>query len=85
MENIKIRCKCCNKELESISGKTISCGCNNMATICDNKISAVDLKNIVMVSSLKKEENISYLTNEDLAWQEARSNRKVRKLEFEVK
>ena len=43
MENLKIRCRSCGKELEGVSGKTVSCGCPNMATICGDKVSAVDL------------------------------------------
>jgi hypothetical protein len=27
MENLRIRCKCCNRELEGNTSKTVSCGC----------------------------------------------------------
>ena len=51
MENIKIRCRSCGKEIEGHFGKSVSCGCPNMATIRGDKISAVDLGQIVMLNS----------------------------------
>ena len=86
MENIRIRCKCCNKELEGRPAKTISCGCSNMATIVNNsRITALDLNQVVMLNSPSGKEKNSFLTNEDIAWQEARRQRKVRRLDFEVR
>ena len=59
MDNIKIRCRSCGRELEGHHNKTVSCGCPNMATIRGDKISALDLSNIVMLNSyhpkIKKE------------------------------
>ena len=84
MDNIKIRCLSCGKELEGHRSKTVSCGCPNMASIRGDKISAVDLSQIVMLNSYtSKKENI--LTSEDLSYQEQRRKRKVRKLDFEVR
>jgi len=84
MDNIKIRCLSCGKELEGHPSKTVSCGCPNMASIRGDKISAVDLSQIVMLNSYtSKKENI--LTSEDLSYQEQRRKRKVRKLDFEVR
>ena len=37
MENIKIRCRSCGKELEGHPSKTVCCGCPNMATIRGDK------------------------------------------------
>lgn len=85
MENLRIRCRSCGKELEGISGKTISCGCPNMATIRNGVISAVDLSQIVMLNAYNSKKKSSVLTNEDIAWQEARRQRKVKKLDFEVR
>jgi hypothetical protein len=87
MENLRIRCRSCNKELEGHLTKTISCGCPNMATIRGDRISAVDLSRIVMLNSLNTntKTKTSAFTNEDIAWQEARRQRKVRKLDFEVR
>lgn len=85
MENLHIRCKSCNREIEGHHTRTISCGCSNMATIRGDKISAVDLSNVVMLNSIQIKEKKSLLTEEDLAFQESRRQRKVRRLDFEVR
>lgn len=85
MENIKIRCRSCGKELEGHPTKTITCGCPNMSTIRGGVISAIDLSNIIMLNSVSKKEKNNVLTNEDIAWQEERRKRKVRKLDFEIR
>ena len=86
MEPVIVRCKSCNKELVGRVGKTVTCGCPNMATIRDNeRISALDLSQLVMLNSYKSNASKGVLTNEDIAWQEARRQRKVRKLDFEVR
>jgi hypothetical protein len=85
MENLYIRCKSCNKEIGGNHSRTVSCGCLNMATICGDKISAVDLSKVVMLNSIKTKKKSGVLTNEDLAFQEARRQRKVRRLDFEVR
>ena len=82
---ISIRCKDCNKELVGHSTKTITCGCPNMATIRGDKISAVDLSHIVMINSIEKEQKSNVLSSQDIMWQEARRQRKVRRLDFEVR
>jgi len=82
---ISIRCKDCNKELTGHPTKTITCGCPNMATIRGDKISALDLSHVVMLNSLKENQNKSVLTSQDIAWQEARRQRKVKRLDFEVR
>ena len=82
---ISIRCKECNKELVGHPTKTITCGCSNMATIRGDKISALDLSRVVMLNSLKENQTKSVLTSQDIAWQEARRQRKVRRLDFEVR
>jgi len=85
MENLKIRCRSCNRELEGHHSKAVSCGCSNMATIRGNKISAVDLSKIVMLNSMHTKEKLGVLTDEDLAYQESRRQRKVRRLDFEIR
>lgn len=82
---ISIRCKDCNKEITGQPTKTVTCGCPNMATIRGDKISAVDLSRIVMLNSLKENSKTNVLTSQDIAWQEARRQRKVRRLDFEVR
>ena len=85
MENLKIRCRSCNRELEGHHSKAVSCGCSNMATIRGDKISAVDLSKIVMLNSIHIKERSGVLTEEDLAYQESRRQRKGRRLDFEVR
>ena len=84
MDTIKVRCRSCGKELIGHPSKAVSCGCTNMTTIRGDKISAVDLSQVVMLNSYtSKKENV--LTQEDIRWQEQRRQRKVRKLDFEVR
>ena len=85
MDNLKIRCRSCGKELEGHQTKMVTCGCPNMATIRGDKISAVDLSNIVMLNSYANKSKSGVLTHEDLAFQEARRQRKVKRLDFEVR
>jgi hypothetical protein len=56
-----------------------------MATIRGDKISAVDLSSVVMLNSIHTKSKSGVLSNEDLAFQEARRQRKVRRLDFEVR
>ena len=84
MDKIKVRCRSCGKELEGHPSKTVSCGCQNMTSIRGDKISAVDLNQVVMLNSFtSKKENV--LTQQDIEWQEQRRQRKVRKMNFEVR
>lgn len=82
---ISIRCKNCNKELIGNSSRPVSCGCSNMAMINGDKISAVDLTQIVMLSSPQEKKKNNSLSLEDTLWMESRKNRKIRKLDFEVR
>jgi hypothetical protein len=85
MENIKVRCRSCNRELEGHPTKTVSCGCPNMTTIRGDRISAVDLSHVIMLNSTKVSIKSTIFSNQDLEFQEARRRRKVRKLNFEVR
>ena len=85
MENLRIRCKSCNREIEGHPSRSISCGCSNMATVRGDKISALDLSKVVMLNSIHTKEKSTVLTEEDLAYQESRRQRKVRRLDFEVR
>ena len=85
MDNLRIRCRSCGKELEGHPTKTITCGCPNMATIRGDKISALDLGQVIMLNSYHTKSKSGVLSNEDLAFQEARRQRKVRRLDFEVR
>ena len=85
MENIKIRCRSCGKELEGHPSKTVCCGCPNMTTIRGDKISAVDLSNVVMLNSYQPKNKKEVLSSEDILWHEQRKQRKVRKMNFETR
>jgi hypothetical protein len=78
---IIVRCKNCNVEISS-SSKTQCCGCPNMMTVIDDKVTAVDLSQIVMIKSGESRKE-NKLSAQDLAYQEARRQRKVRRLDFE--
>ena len=80
---IVVRCKQCNTEVKSNS-QTKTCGCPNMLTITGDTFSAVDLTSVIVVRSNQNKEKDG-LTSQDLAWQEQRRKRKVRKLDFEVR
>ena len=74
----------CNRELHSAS-KVQCCGCPNQMMVVDDKVTANDMSQVVMLSSNKKSKNSGVLTNEDIRWQEERRKRKVRRLDFDVR
>ena len=79
---IIVRCKECNTELCS-NNKTQVCGCPNMMSVRGDKVSAQDLSKVVMINSDKKKLSDKVLSNQDLADQEKRRMRKVRKMVYE--
>ena len=86
MDNIKVRCRSCNKEVVGCAGKSVSCGCPNMASVIGDVVSAKDMDQVIMLNSyMPKKEQKEGLTDQDLLWQEQRRKRKVRKLDFEVR
>ena len=80
---IVVRCKQCNTEVKSDSHPK-SCGCPNMLTVTEDTFTAVDLTSVIVVRYNQSKEKDG-LTSQDLAWQEQRRKRKVRKLDFEVR
>ena len=82
---LSIRCKDCHREVLGHPTQARSCGGPNMATIQGEKITAVDLNKIVMIDSGKEKQQNTHLSPQDLAFQEERKKRKVRKLDFEVR
>ena len=84
MEPIRVRCRACNKEVKARAGKSVCCGCSNMTTIKGDVISAVDLSQVIMLNTYSVNEK-SGLSSEQIEWQEERSKRKIRKLDFEVR
>lgn len=77
------QCKICGKQIGS-SSKTQVCGCSNLMEVKDDKVTAIDLSEVILVSKYKENEK-SVLSKQDLEFQELRKKRKVRKLNFEVK
>ena len=85
MDKLRIRCRSCNKELEGAAGKSVCCGCSNMTTIKGDVISANDMSKVVVLNMPSKERDSGVLRPEDIQWQERRRQRKVRRLDFEVR
>ena len=84
MEPIRVRCRSCGKEVKAAAGKSVCCGCENMTTIKVDIISAVDLSKVIMLNTYTKKKD-GGLSTEQIEWQEKRSKRKIRKLDFEIR
>ena len=57
-----------------------------MTSIVGDKITAVDLSQAVIVKMrVNEKSNQTSLSSSDVAWQESRRQRKVRKMDFEVR
>ena len=80
---IVVRCSSCGKELQGQTSRIISCGCSNMTSIHDDVVSANNMDLVVLLQNNKKIKKTSLFSEEDLKYQEARRQRKVRKLTFE--
>lgn len=81
---ITVRCKECKTELTS-SSKLQFCGCPNQMSLLENKVGAKDLEKVVMVANDVEIGIDSHFSREELAYQEERRRRKVRRLDFEVR
>ena len=53
-------------------------------TLIDETVTPVDLSKVLIVSGVNKKKQEG-LTSKDLEWQEQRSKRKIKKLNFEVR
>ena len=80
---IVVRCSSCGKELRGQTSRIISCGCSNMTSIHDDVVSANNMDLVVLLQNNKKVKKTSLFSEEDLKYQEARRQRKVRKITFE--
>ena len=85
MEPIRVRCRSCNKEVEGVSGKSVCCGCSNLTTGYDARISARDMSKVIMLGNYGNHKSKSLFSGDELDWQEKRNRRRVRKLDFEVR
>ena len=81
-----IRCKNCGKQLEGHPVKTRSCQCENLTSIRGTNISGKNLSLVeIITNSTTTGTKASKLSSQDLAWQEQRNKRKIKKLDFETK
>ena len=80
---ITVQCTVCGVELHGHETKTKCCGCPNMTTVCGETVSAVDMSKVIMLTNVNKTKKTGVLTHDDLKYQEARRQRKVRKINFE--
>ncbi len=80
---IVVRCRDCNKELKSDAGRTQTCGCSNMVTVKGDSVTARDLNRVYMINTGTRKKNTNVLSDADIAWQESRKKRKIRKIDFE--
>ena len=80
-----VKCRACSKEVTGNQSRMVSCGCENMTTIKGDIITAKDLSKVIILQNNSSETSHSSLSSEDIAWQENRRRRKVRKLDFEVR
>ena len=80
-----VKCKDCGKEVVGNQSRIVSCGCENMTTIKGDIITAKDLSKVIILQKNSSETSHSSLSSEDIAWQENRRRRKVRKLDFEIR
>ena len=79
-----IRCKNCGTNLESHPTKTNCCGCENYTSIRGTNITGNDLSLVEIISGHSKKKS-SMFSNDELAYQEARRKRKVKRLDFDVR
>ena len=81
---LTVRCKQCGVELTS-THRSQACGCPNQMEVIEDKITACDLSTVIMTNNNKEIKSDSVLKPEDIAWQEQRRKRKVKRLDFEVR
>ena len=80
-----VKCKDCGREVAGNQSRTVSCGCENMTTVKGDVITAKNLDRVIIIKNNLSEVSDSGLSSEDIAWQEQRRKRKVRKLNYEVR
>ena len=81
---LTVRCKQCCVELTS-THRSQACGCPNQMEVIEDKITACDLSKVIITNNNKEIKSDSVLKPEDIAWQEQRRKRKVKRLDFEVR
>jgi hypothetical protein len=67
------------------TSKTQCCGCSNQMILKEDKVSALDLSEVLITKNEFSIKDTSNLSKTDLKYQENRRKRKVRKLDFEIR
>ena len=80
---ISVKCLNCGVELSSHNTKLTCCGCSNMTSLHGETVSANDLSLVTLLDSDTKRKKKSLFSKKDLEYQEARRQRRVRRLYFE--
>ena len=80
-----IRCKNCGKQLEEHPSQLRCCQCSNLTSIRGGNISGLDLSLVEIISGARSQRRDQVLTKQDLQFQEQRKQRKVKRLDFEVR
>ena len=80
-----VRCKVCGRDVAGNQSRAVSCGCENMTTVKGDVITAKNLDRVIIIKNNLSEVSDSGLSSEDIAWQESRRKRKVRKMDFEIR
>ena len=82
---LTIRCKNCGKVLEEHPSQLRCCQCPNLTSIRGGNISGLDLSLVEIITGSKVKRPQTVLTKQDLEFQEQRKQRKVRRLDFEIR
>ncbi len=80
-----IRCKNCGKQLEEHPAQLRCCQCPNLTSIRGGNISGLDLSLVEIITGTKSKQHPTVLTKQDLEFQEQRKQRKVKRLDFEIR
>ena len=78
-----VKCLACGKELFANKVQFVCCGCANMTSLHGDTVSANNMSQVELLRNNKNVKKGSLFSSDELKYQEARRNRKVRKMTFE--
>jgi len=78
-----VKCLACGKELFASKVQFVCCGCANMTSLHGDTVSANNMSQVQLLQINKNVKKASLFSSDELKYQEARRNRKVRKMTFE--
>ena len=78
-----VKCLACGKELFASKVQFVCCGCSNMTSLHGDTVSANNMSQVQLLQINKNVKKASLFSSDELKYQEARRNRKVRKMTFE--